>query len=239
MALATLSLKDLKKNEKEKETEKNEFDFLEEKQNVDGRTTKQSKEHDDIEWEGMEECEDILERDNSSKDTIDLEKDSVSNEKVFEELHKTNEGKDTLGDRTPNKDKVQAPEKTKSPEMEEYVKQREDQILAMSAGNTLHYQTEAMGNVSGQNYMNQSVQVVTEDVHNEREFSMTDDVVEDAFDMSENEESIDDIVFDGERDNGIVYICIEEESNDRMAFPDIGDEAAFLGEMEHKNPWSN
>lgn len=225
MALAILPLKELKKNEKE--TEKNEFDCLEKKQDVDGRTTKQSKEHDDIEWDGMEECEDILEKDNT------LSKDELSKEFI------TNE-KEILGDREfqSHKEHIKD-EKQKAPEMEEYVKQREDQLLAMSAGNTLHYQTEAMENMSGQNYMNQSVQVVTEDIHNEREFSMTDDVVEDAFDMSENEESIDDIVLDGERDNGIVYIYIDEESNDRMAFPDMGDEASFSGEMEHKNPWSN
>ena len=237
MALAILPLKELKKNERE--TDKDEFDYLQEKQDVDGRTTKQSKEHDDIEWDGMEECEDILEKDNSLQKN-DSSSESLTNEKVFEELHKTNEGKDSLGDRNFKKGKIEEKEQQKVPEMEEYVKQREDQLLAMSGGNTLHYQVEAMENMTGQNYMNDSVQVVTEDIHNEREFSMTDDVVEDAFDMSENVESIDDILLDEEKNDDIVYIYADEDKDsDRMAFPDMEDEAVFSGDMEHKNPWSN
>lgn len=237
MALAPLSLKELKKNERE--TDKDEFGYLQKGQDVDGRTTKQSKEHDDIEWDGMEECEDILEKDNTlSKD--ELSKESITNEKIFEEFHKTNEGKESLGDRESQSHKEQIKDdKTHSPKMEEYVKQREDQLLAMSGGNVLHYQTEAMENMSGQNYMNQSVQVITEDVHNEREFAMTDDVVEDAYDMSENIESIDDISLDIEKDNGIVYIYADEEDNSRMSYPGLDDEPAFSGEIEHKNPWSN
>lgn len=237
MALAILPLKELKKNERE--TDKDEFDYLQEKQDVDGRTTKQSKEHDDIEWDGMEECEDILEKDNSLQKN-DSSSESLTNEKVFEELHKTNEGKDSLGDRNLKKGEIEEKEQRKVPEMEEYVKQREDQLLAMSGGNTLHYQVEAMENMTGQNYMNDSVQVVTEDIHNEREFSMTDDVVEDAFDMSENVESIDDILLDEEKNDDIVYIYADEDKDsDRMAFPDMEDEAVFSGDMEHKNPWSN
>lgn len=237
MALAILPLKELKKNERE--TDKDEFDYLQEKQDVDGRTTKQSKEHDDIEWDGMEECEDILEKDNSLQKN-DSSSESLTNEKVFEELHKTNEGKDSLGDRNLKKGEIEEKEQRKVPEMEDYVKQREDQLLAMSGGNTLHYQVEAMENMTGQNYMNDSVQVVTEDIHNEREFSMTDDVVEDAFDMSENVESIDDILLDEEKNDDIVYIYADEDKDsDRMAFPDMEDEAVFSGDMEHKNPWSN
>lgn len=237
MALAILPLKELKKNERE--TDKDEFDYLQEKQDVDGRTTKQSKEHDDIEWDGMEECEDILEKDNSLQKN-DSSSESLTNEKVFEELHKTNEGKDSLGDRNLKKGEIEEKKQRKVPEMEEYVKQREDQLLAMSAGNTIHYQLEHQENMSGQNYLNQSSQVMTEDYHNEREFSMTDDVVEDAFDMSENVESIDDILLNEEKNDDIVYIYADEDKDsDRMAFPDMEDEAVFSGDMEHKNPWSN
>lgn len=236
MALAILPLKELKKNERE--TDKDEFDYLQEKQDVDGRTTKQSKEHDDIEWDGMEECEDILEKDNSLQKN-DSSSESLTNEKVFEELHKTNEGKDSLGDRNFKKGEIEEKEQRKVPEMEEYVKQREDQLLAMSGGNTIHYQIEHQENMSGQNYLNQSSQVMTEDYHNEREFALADDVVEDTFDMSENIESIDDISLDIEKDNGIVYIYADEEDNGRMSYPGLDDEPAFSGEIEHKNPWSN
>lgn len=236
MALKPLTLKEFKRSEREED--KGVFDYLREKPDVDGREAYYSKENKENEhWDGMEECEDILERDNS-KDTITLEKDNLSNEKVFEELHRTNEGKDTLGDRDSSKEKIQVSEKQKAPKMEEYVKQREDGLLAMSAGNVIHYQLEQGENMTGQNFLNQSSQVVTEDYHNEREFAMSDDVVEDAFDMEENIE-IDDIEFDGALENENLYnSCVEE--SDRMAFPDLDDEPAYSsGEKELTNRWSN
>lgn len=181
------------------------------------------KEEPEASWDGMDECEEDFE---------------LTSERVFEETHSSGNGKDSLGERSLEKGKEKAKEK-KPPEMEAYVRHREDQLLAMSGGNTLHYQTEAIGNMTGQNYMDDSVQVVTEDIHKEREFSMNDDVVSDAFDLEEMEveESIDDIKLDRKQDD-VVYIYADEES-DKMAFPSLDDEPSFSGEKELKSPWSN
>lgn len=208
--------------------------------NVDGkevksheeRAEKEKEKEIEKEWDGLEECEEEL-----------------TNEKQFEELHRTGNTKEDFGKGNERDNRVKGQEKElekESPEMEPYVKMREDQLLAMSGGNVLHYQVEAMGNMSGQNYLDQSVQVVTDGNHDRREFAMTDDVVEDAFDYEEqsalnsNGQSVDSVTLDSDLD-GIddrweARLAEKAEESDRMAFPDLDDE--LNSEMMPKSPWA-
>lgn len=207
--------------------------------NVDGKKVKSHEERaekgkeTEKEWDGLDECEE----------------EELTNEKQFEELHRTGNTKEDFGKGNERNNKVKGQEKElekESPKMEPYVKMREDQLLAMSGGNVLHYQVEAMGNMSGQNYLDQSVQVVTDGNHDRREFAMMDDVVEDAFDYEEQsglnfeEQSIDAVTLDSDLD-GIddrweARLAEKAEESDRMAFPDLDDELS--SEMMPKSPWA-